>query len=510
MRLAIAAPLLVLALQPHGATGGGTPPQLDVWFGPNPFHGGATIRTDFFGNVTAPAEAYPQLIGDIAFFKIFLDMLYGPPGKPGLPPGMGSSDEELKALIGVLKKGGIRTGIEVGGMRWGAGRCNASEALAYAAIEQQSVKRWLQLGGTIDSLTTDHADVWDVRGLSGPPCDPPVPMAARIDVVAQVFASWRTFLGPEASLGFIESLGFWEIAGPDGTNFTCTDPGHLDSVVGWIPKLTDVTSMLLAAAEVHNPVPSSKPLIDHYFIDFSLEGVEYDTRTYGAAAPSAGGAGPGGINFGRVLGAEAIMQKHGLKTGIFLNAFHDKALNCTDGSVPADACSASAANRTLNYTQLYLSLPAGSLRKSSHAVLEQWQPYPNVTGPEDEPYTGMWMAQSCAAAIRKAPAAAGDPRPQRQDEAKPHLGDSFGARTNRVVPQISLPQVEKMKKLPRHWQYTDYEHMAQTLDQFLFSDPRALELGLFCVGTGKSVMHNGSSWAMPSYAVSNNGLFEPK
>jgi hypothetical protein len=52
--------------------------------------------------------------------------------------------------------------------------------------------------------------------------------------------------------------------------------------------------------------------------------------------------------------------------------------------------------------------------------------------------------------------------------------------------------------------------MAQTLDQFLFSDPRALELGLFCVGTGKSVMHNGSSWAMPSYAVSNNGLFEPK
>jgi hypothetical protein len=167
-------------------------PALDVWYGPCPFQnylpgGGARIRPDFFGNVTSPATAWPQLSGDLTYFKIFLDMLYGPPGKPGLPAGMGSSDGELKALIDLLATRAIKTGVEVGGARWGAGRCNASAALAYAALEQASVERWLQLGGRIDSLTTDHADVWDVRGLSGPPCDPPVPMATRVDVVAQVF-----------------------------------------------------------------------------------------------------------------------------------------------------------------------------------------------------------------------------------------------------------------------------------------------------------------------------------
>eukprot|EP01044_Picomonas_judraskeda_P034526 COSAG03_NODE_14362_length_466_cov_2798.629428_1_plen_47_part_00 len=42
--------------------------------------------------------------------------------------------------------------------------------------------------------------------------------------------------------------------------------------------MEDVTALLLSAAEKHNPSPGT-PLIDHYFIDFSLEGVEYDTRT---------------------------------------------------------------------------------------------------------------------------------------------------------------------------------------------------------------------------------------
>ena len=43
-----------------------------------------------------------------------------------------------------------------------------------------------------------------------------------------------------------------------------------------------------------------------------------------------------------------------------------------------------------------MQLPA---RMSEHAVLEQWQPFPNTTGPETAPNTGMWMASACAAAI---------------------------------------------------------------------------------------------------------------
>ena len=66
--------------------------------------------------------------------------------------------------------------------------------------------------------------------------------------------------------------------------------------------------------------------------------------------------------------------------------------------------------------------------------------------------------------------------------------------------QVSVPQVEKMKNLPRNYAFTDYHEMALTLDSFLFGDPRAAELGLYCVGNGSSLMHNGSTWAMPSYA----------
>ena len=169
-----------------------------------------------------------------------------------------TTDAELQGLIAVLKKKGIKTGIEVGGARWGNGRCDAASMLEFAQLEQKQVSRWIKLGGTIDSVSTDHADVWDVRGEAskgGKPCAPAVPMRTRIDVVAQVFASWRKFLGPKASLGFIESLGFWEIAGPDGTNFTNTSPSQLNNITGWIPRLEDVTALLLADGKKYNPTP---------------------------------------------------------------------------------------------------------------------------------------------------------------------------------------------------------------------------------------------------------------
>ena len=47
------------------------------------------------------------------------------------------------------------------------------------------------------------------------------------------------------------------------------------------------------------------------------------------------------------------MHHHGLKTGVFLNAFHDRALtHCSQLPVLGySGCSASAASRTINYTR---------------------------------------------------------------------------------------------------------------------------------------------------------------
>ena len=126
-----------------------------------------------------------------------------------------------------------------------------------------------------------------------------------------------------------------------------------------------------------------------------LEGVEFDTLHYGS--PPAGGV----VNYGRVLGAEAIMHEHGLRSGVFLNAFHDRRAQPDCPALPVlgpGGCSASAASRTINYTGGYMALPG---RMSEHVVLEQWQPYPSITGPEDVANTGMWMALQCAEAVKK-------------------------------------------------------------------------------------------------------------
>ena len=50
----------------------------------------------------------------------------------------------------------------------------------------------------------------------------------------------------------------------------------------------------------------------------------------------------------------------------------------------------------------YMLLPR---RGSQHTIFEQWQTYPNTTGPETAAYTdtGMWMASQTAAIVVPAP-----------------------------------------------------------------------------------------------------------
>jgi len=368
-------------------TVGDTVQSPDVWYSPHFVTNGAT-PPDLFPLLNSPDTAWPRLAGRTSYFNLKMKILYA----------TSSTDDELKALITTLKKLHIKVGVEIGGARWGIGTCNVTEVLASALREQSQVARWIKLGGSIDAATTDHANTWDVRGLlPEPPCVPAVPMATRIDAVAQVFASWRKFLGPKASLGFIESLGYWEIEGPDGTNFTNDDPVHLNNITGWIPRLEDVTTLLQAAAMKHNPTPGI-PLLNHYQIDHGMDGVEHDTIRYGAVPPV-------GMNYGRILGAEAIMKAHGIQYGVFSNANppHMRKYAPTPHSGCLVACdevftpSHSAALRTLNFTRGYMLLPT---RSSQHVILEQWQGFPNVTGPEMVEDTGMWMASQAAAMVR--------------------------------------------------------------------------------------------------------------
>ena len=61
-----------------------SPPAMDVWYGPNPLLPGARIRPDFFGNVS-DTSGWPRLAKTSTHFKVFLDMLFGPPGSQSQP-----------------------------------------------------------------------------------------------------------------------------------------------------------------------------------------------------------------------------------------------------------------------------------------------------------------------------------------------------------------------------------------------------------------------------------------
>ena len=142
------------------------PPRPQVWFDPNPFLGPQHATPNLFPLLTSPETSWPELASRTVGLKLFIDMFYTK-GEPGLQPGQGTTDAQLSALIAMIKRRNLRVGLEFGGARWGSGHCTREQVLASAAGEQRVVRRWLKLGGQIDQATTDHANVWNVRGDSG-------------------------------------------------------------------------------------------------------------------------------------------------------------------------------------------------------------------------------------------------------------------------------------------------------------------------------------------------------
>ena len=151
LRLAAGAPSPPPPVATTAAATTASPPTPLIFYGPMPFAKAETIRGDFYAQIDGggTAASWQSLYTRTHTFKLFLGLLYTA-GAPGVPAGMGSTDAELKGLIQLLKRGGIQTGIEIGGARWGAQTmCNLSSVLQYAEYEQGIVSRWLRLGGEV-------------------------------------------------------------------------------------------------------------------------------------------------------------------------------------------------------------------------------------------------------------------------------------------------------------------------------------------------------------------------
>jgi hypothetical protein len=320
-----------------------------------PFVEGRTLRTDYFAVLADPA-AWPTVLGRTQVLKSYIMVLPDVPVEGKAAPEL--SDAQLGQLAALCRARGLKMAFEIGGLRQTPGsRPDDRWGEACAAGELKWLRRWVRAGGTIDYLTTDHAVMMNLGSPFVSPGQYPdcgLTLPQTIEQLADCFAAIRHEF-PQVRLGVIESLGFFHVRSPDGREYVRTVP----ALPVW--RFEEFIDILLAAMRRRGLQ------LDHFHIDFGYEGVRHD------------GGGKGKLDFGRILGVEQCLHSRGVKAGVIANAFHDQSVA---GSEPAVA-NGEAAERTALFLDGYLA--AGG--KADHLVLQTWQPYPDRTGPENEPLT---------------------------------------------------------------------------------------------------------------------------
>jgi hypothetical protein len=319
-----------------------------------PFAGPRTLRDDFFPIVSDPSK-WSTVLADANVFKSYIMVLPNVPVPGKTAPEL--SDAQLRQLATLFRERGLKVAFEVGGLRMGPDKPRKGEwGRRVAAGEFTHLKRWLDAGGTIDYLTTDHAVMMNLghRCYEGTDCG--LTLDETLEELAVYFEEMARRI-PGVRFGCIESLGFFHVKAPDGTEYPRTVP----KLPVW--HFEDYFDALLAAMERHHLT------LDHFHIDFGFEGVAADARRLKK----------GGPDFGRVLGVESYVQSKGVNVGPIINAFHDRSVENPDPAV----ASKQAYERTLQFFSAYVA--AGG--KADQLIVQTWQPFPDRTGPEDQPHT---------------------------------------------------------------------------------------------------------------------------
>lgn len=332
-----------------------------VWFGPMPFVSARTVREDFIPVLT-DADSWETILSKTDVFKSYIMILPTDPVPGKTVPEL--SDDELRSLIAFIEEHDLKVAFEVGGLR--PTGYTYTPGKEYAYWEFRHLSRWLDLGGRIDYLTTDHAVTMQIR-----------PWMERLDTRQRQILVFRpeevnkyleelinelvdyfevmSELIPGVKFGTIESLGFFHIQGLDGKKYDRTD------LALPVMQFTDYFDMLLEAMNERGLE------LDHFHIDFGFEGVAFDGRATGK------------LDYGRIKAVESYVRSKGVKSGVIVNAFHDRSVENPDREV----ANRQAYENTLRFFESYVA----SGCDSDQIIMQTWQPYPDETGPEDKSYT---------------------------------------------------------------------------------------------------------------------------
>ena len=343
--------------------------SLGIWYGPGSINTVTRgLRDDFMSQVTDKSN-WPVVHANTVVFKQFIETLY-PRRKSGAPC---YSDATLKRLAGFVTGSGFKSAFEVGALRWSPKKKDhgPGRGKRYAAEEIKLLQRWVDAGGTVDYLTSDHAVMWNVglclqgskpmAGLEDP--DWRKVMDEVVDSLAVIQEAF-----PDAKIGMIESLGYFTV----GDAYTTTDPLCIYPI--------DLEEFLRTAQQ---KLGERGVELDHVHLDFSYQDCHYDGRNEKR------------LDFGRIMAAEKVVKSLGLDCGMIINAFDDFSyrgnnfVKETEKAQNAAARSASAVANTLEYFDGYVA--AGG--RPNTWIFQRWQPYPDVTGPETVRDTDMGVTR---------------------------------------------------------------------------------------------------------------------
>lgn len=345
-----------------GCGWGAEPP---VWYGPGSLNTVTReIRDDFLEQVT-DTNNWPTVHARASVFKQFIESLSGEK----------YSDEELEKLALFTRDAELKCAFEIGALRWSPELYGEGSGKRYAVTEVKKLQRWVDAGGTVDYLSTDHAVMWNV-GLclqGARPMAKYVPDPDWRNILDEVVDSLAMIheAFPDAKIGMIESLGYFSV----GEAYITTDPGSLYPI--------DFEEFLRTA---QHTLRERGIELDHFHIDFSYQDCHFDGRHKGRA------------DYGRIMEAERIILSLGIDSGIIINAYDDYSYaimggtNIVQEERPADnrvERNASAVKNTMAYFEGYVA--AGG--RPDTWILQRWQPYPDVTGPERVLETDMGIAR---------------------------------------------------------------------------------------------------------------------
>jgi len=354
--------LAVAALSGFWSMGGVAQTNADrIWVGPMPFKSGRVVRDDFFPTLS-DADNWPTVLRHTDVFKSYIMVLPNVPLPGKQKPEL--SDDQLRKLVLLLKKHHLKVAFEVGGLRIAPGqKAHKGEwGKRVAANEFTHLKRWLDAGGRIDYLTTDHPVMMTLGHRTYQGTDSGLTLEETVEELASYYAEMARRI-PNVKLGTIESLGFFHVTGTDGVEYPRTVP----KLPVW--RFEESFDLLLAAMKRHGLK------LDHFHIDYGYHGVRHDARRLKKA----------GLDFGRLLAVERYVQSKGVNVGVIVNAFHDRSVKKPE----SEQASGEATKNTVGFHEGYLS--AGG--KAEHMVIQTWHPYPDRTGPEDEPLTVLNLAR---------------------------------------------------------------------------------------------------------------------